>query len=244
MSDLKFNFGYTKVKSTEKTKLVQKVFSDVAENYNIMNDLMSFGTHRYWKKKFVDTINPINNERIIDIGSGTGDIAKSILKREFKGTLHLLDLNKRMLKIGKKSLKKNNGVFFHQGNAEKLKFQNNYFDKYIISFCLRNITNINKSFEEAYRVLKPGGSYFCLEFSKPKSDYVNKFYKTYKKNILPFLGEIVAKNKNAYSYLNESIDLFPDQKKLKFMMEKNGFINVTYINLFDGIVTIHKGYKV
>ena len=243
MIKLNSSFGYTKVKPTEKTRLVQNVFSDVAKNYDLMNDLMSFGAHRFWKKKFTEIINPKNNETIIDIGSGTGDIAINILKNKFNGNLHLLDLNKEMLNIGKKRINKRNNVFFHHGNAEKLKFKNNYFDKYIISFCLRNITNIEKSFEEAYRVLKPGGSYFCLEFSKPKSDYVNKLYNTYKKNILPFLGELVAKNKNAYNYLNESIDLFPNQKKLKSMMEKNGFNNVSYINLFDGIVTIHKGYK-
>ena len=136
-----------------------------------MNDLMSFGSHRLWKKKFVEIINPKKNEMIIDIGSGTGDIAKNILKTKFNGELHLLDLNSQMINIGKSTIGKNKNVFFHKGNAEDLKFKQNTFDKYIIAFCLRNITNIEKSIEEALRVLKPGGIYYCLEFSSSKLYY-------------------------------------------------------------------------
>ena len=244
MSKLNSSFGYTKVNPKEKTKLVQKVFSKVAKNYDLMNDLMSFGSHRFWKKKFVEIINPKKNEMIIDIGSGTGDIAKNILKTKFNGELHLLDLNSQMLNIGKSTIRKNKNVYFHQGNAEDLKFKNNTFDKYAIAFCLRNITNIEKSIEEALRVLKPGGIYFCLEFSSPNSILTSQLYKKYRTKTLPLIGKLIAKNKEAYKYLSESIDLFPNQEKLKFIIEKIGFSSVSYINLFDGIVAIHKGYKI
>ena len=244
MSKLNSSFGYTKVNPKEKTKLVQKVFSKVAKNYDLMNDLMSFGSHRFWKKKFVEIINPKKNEIIIDTGSGTGDIAKNILKTKFNGELHLLDLNSQMLNIGKSTIRKNKNVYFHQGNAEDLKFKNNTFDKYAIAFCLRNITNIEKSIEEALRVLKFGGIYFCLEFSSPNSILTSQLYKKYRTRTLPLIGKLIAKNKEAYKYLSESIDLFPNQEKLKYIIEKIGFSSVSYINLFDGIVAIHKGYKI
>ena len=244
MSKLNSSFGYTKVNPKEKTKLVQKIFSKVAKNYDLMNDLMSFGSHRFWKKKFVEIINPKKNEIIIDIGSGTGDIAKNILKTKFNGELHLLDLNSQMLNIGKSTIRKNKNVYFHQGNAEDLKFKNNTFDKYAIAFCLRNITNIEKSIEEALRVLKPGGIYFCLEFSSPNSILTSQLYKKYRTRTLPLIGKLIAKNKEAYKYLSESIDLFPNQEKLKYIIEKIGLSSVSYINLFDGIVAIHKGYKI
>ena len=244
MNKLYSNFGYTKVKPGEKTQLVQEVFSDVANKYDIMNDLMSFGTHRFWKKIFVEIINPKNDETIIDIGSGTGDIAKKILKTKFKGKLHLLDLNPEMLKIGKASIKKNKNIFFHKGNAEKLKFNNNHFDKYIIAFCLRNITNIELSIKEALRVLKPGGIYYCLEFSSPNSIITSNIYKNFKNKTLPWIGKKFANNEHAYKYLSESIELFPNQEKLKIILEKAGFNNVSYIDLFDGIVSIHKAYKI
>ena len=244
MNKLNSSFGYTKVKPKEKTKLVQNVFSEVAKNYDLMNDLMSFGSHRFWKKKFVEIINPKKDEIIIDVGSGTGDIAKNILKTKFNGELHLLDLNLQMLNIGKSTIKKNKNVYFHHGNAEDLKFKENTFDKYTIAFCLRNITNIEKSIEEALRVLKPGGIYFCLEFSSPNSILSSQFYKKYRTKTIPWIGKLITRNKEAYKYLSESIDIFPNQEKLKYIIEKIGFSSVSYINLFDGIVAIHKGYKI
>ena len=244
MSKFNSNFGYTKVKNKEKTELVQKVFSEVAKNYDLMNDLMSFGSHRLWKKKFVEIINPKKNELIIDVGSGTGDIAKNILKAKFNGELHLLDLNYKMLNICKSTIRKNNNVYFHQGNAEDLEFKENTFDKYTIAFCLRNITDIEKSIKEALRVLKPGGIYFCLEFSSPNSILTSQLYKKYRTRTLPWIGKLITRNKEAYKYLSESIDLFPNQKKLKYIIEEIGFSGVSYINLFNGIVTIHKGYKI
>ena len=237
-----YNFGYTKVSSKEKTKLVQKIFSDVSDNYDLMNDIMSFGAHRLWKKIFIDIVNPSNNERIIDVGSGSGDLVLEIQKKCLNARIDIVDLNKEMLQKGKKRINKGNVDFYLQ-NAENLSFENNVYDKYLISFCLRNITNIDKSFREAYRILKPGGTYYCLEFSKPNSFFISNIYSFYKSNFIPFFGKIFSNNRDAYNYLNESIDMFPSQEYLKKRLEKVGFKSIKYINLFDGIVSIHKGFK-
>ena len=238
-----FNFGYTKVNAKEKTKLVQNVFSNVSDKYDLMNDIMSFGTHRLWKKRYVDLINPIDNEKIIDVGSGSGDIVKELLKRNNNIWIDVVDLNSKMIEIGKKKIK-NKKINFHINNAENLKFKNNIFDKYLISFCLRNITNLEESLSEAFRILKPGGKFFCLEFSKPESFFISKIYNKYKSNFIPFVGELISKNKSAYNYLSESIDLFPNQNELKYKLINAGFANVYYINLFNGIVSIHIGFKI
>ena len=217
-----YNFGYTKVNSKQKTKLVQNVFSSVAPSYDIMNDLMSLGMHRLWKKRFVEAVD---------------------LKENLPISLYLLDLNEEMLLEGRKRLKKEKNIKYFIGNAEKLNFENNFFDKYTISFCLRNVTEYLLSIKEAYRVLKPGGKYCCLEFSTPKSSLISSSYKIYKSRILPLLGEIVAKDKNAYNYLSESIDLFPSQEELSQNLRDCGFTKVETINIFNGIVAIHTGYK-
>ena len=236
------NFGYSKVTPKEKTKLVQKVFSDVANNYDLMNDVMSFGAHRLWKKSFIDIVNPSAGDKIIDVGSGSGDLVLEILKRDLNLKIDMIDLNKEMLLEGKKRIKNNNVKFFQQ-NAEKLNFLNNIYDKYLISFCLRNVTDIDQSFKEAFRILKPGGQYYCLEFSRPNSFVLANIYSYYKSNIIPTFGKIFSNNRDAYNYLNESIDLFPTQDELKKRIEAAGFKSVKYKNLFDGIVSIHTGYK-
>ena len=236
------NFGYSKVTTKEKTKLVQKVFSDVANNYDLMNDVMSFGAHRLWKKSFIDIVNPCEGDKIIDVGSGSGDLVLEILKRDLNLKIDMIDLNKEMLLEGKKRIKNNNVKFFQQ-NAEKLSFLDNIYDKYLISFCLRNVTDIDQSLKEAFRILKPGGQYYCLEFSKPNSFVLTNMYSYYKSNIIPTFGKIFSNNRDAYNYLNESIDLFPNQDDLKKRIETAGFKSVKYTNMFDGIVSIHTGYK-
>ncbi len=239
-----YNFGYTKVNSKQKTKLVQNVFSSVASNYDIMNDLMSLGMHRLWKKRFVEIIDISQNDLILDVGSGSGDIAIEIIKQKLSSNLYLLDLNKEMLEKGKGRLKHEKNINYFIGNAENLNFESNLFDKYVISFCLRNVTDYVLSIKEAYRVLKPGGKYCCLEFSSPKSPFISSSYKIYKSKILPLLGDIIAKDKNAYKYLSESIDLFPSQDELSRIIIECGFEKVESINMFNGIVAIHTGYKI
>ena len=239
-----YNFGYTKVNPKQKTKLVQNVFSSVASNYNLMNDLMSLGMHRLWKKRFVEIIDIRKDDFILDVGSGSGDIANEIIKQKISSNLYLLDLNKKMLDQGKKRFQNQKNINFNIGNAENLKFEDNFFDKYLISFCLRNITEYELSIKEAYRVIKPGGKYCCLEFSTPQSPLILNSYKLYKSNILPLLGKIIARDKNAYKYLSESIDLFPTQEELCKVLSRYGFENVKSLNLFNGIVAIHTAYKI
>ena len=243
MNNLKINFGKRKVSPNVKTLLVQKVFSEVAKNYDTMNDFMSFGAHRLWKSELIDLLNIQSKDKIIDIGSGTGDLIDLILKKNLANSLYSVDLNDEMLNYAKKKFK-DNDIKFIRANAEKLPFKDNSFDIYIISFCLRNITNINKALFEAFRILKPGGVFYCLEFSKPEINLINKIYNNYKEKIIPWMGEKIAGNKNAYKYLEESITLFPNQREMLIKLKKIGFFETKYINIFNGIVAIHSGFKV
>ena len=246
MNNLKTNFGKRKITAEKKTPLVQKLFSEVSTKYDLMNDIMSFGTHRLWKKRLIEIMNINSNDKIIDVGSGTGDLTKIILKENKNALIYSVDLNLEMLNEAKKRFneqqKKN--IKFINANAENLPFENNFFDKYVISFCLRNITYIEKALHESFRILKPGGIFYCLEFSAPTSSVINKIYSKYKNKIVPFMGEKVANNKNAYKYLEESISQFPNQKILLDKINNAGFERTSYINLFDGIVSIHIGFKI
>ena len=243
MDNIKINFGKRKVTKNEKTYLVQEVFSNVAKNYDAMNDFMSFGAHRLWKLELIELMNIQKNDKIIDVGSGTGDLISLILRKNITNTIYSIDLNSKMLNYGKKKFK-NKNIKFIKANAEKLPFKDNIFDKYTISFCLRNVTDIDKALNESYRVLKPGGVFHCLEFSTPKNYNINKIYKSYKKNIIPWIGEKIAQNRKAYEYLDESIDLFPSQTNLLNSLKKIGFFETKYIDLFNGIVSIHSGFKI
>ena len=243
MDNLKTSFGKQKIKEGQKTKLVQNVFSEVSKKYDLMNDLMSFGTHRLWKNNLIELMNIQNSDKIIDVGSGTGDLIKIIKKKKSNVSITSIDLNIEMLKFGKNKFT-NKNINWINCNAEKLPFKDDLFDKYIISFCLRNITYIDKALSESMRILKPGGTFFCLEFSTPQSPLVKKIYKFYKKNIIPFIGEKIADNKKAYRYLEQSISQFPHQENLLTHLKKIGYINTSYTNLFDGIVCIHKATKI
>jgi len=225
-------------------RLVSKVFRDVFDKYDLMNDLMSLGIHRLWKKEFIYCLNPQKNTKLIDVASGTGDIAKLYLEKiNFAGFAYCLDENKEMLEINKKKFKNKSTVKWFCNNAEKLPFKNNTFDYYTISFGIRNIENINIALKEAYRVLKPGGRFLCLEFSKVKNEIINKIYKSYSKSI-PKIGKIVVGKEEPYEYLINSIDKFYNQEKLIELIKKNKFDNVTYRNLSSGIVAIHSGWKI
>ena len=243
MDNLKKNFGKRKVSPNQKTLLVQGVFSDIAQKYDIMNDLMSFGAHRLWKSELIEILNIQKNDKIIDVGSGTGDLINLILKKNSDSELFSVDLNRKMLDYGQKKFK-GKKIKFVRANAEKLPFKENIFDKYIISFCLRNVTDINKALIEAKRVLKPGGIFYCLEFSTPKTNIVKKVYNSYKKNIIPWIGEKIVQNREAYQYLEESISLLPKQKELIDNLKRVGFFETKYINMFNGIVSVHIGFKI
>ncbi|MBP36939.1 MAG: bifunctional demethylmenaquinone methyltransferase/2-methoxy-6-polyprenyl-1,4-benzoquinol methylase UbiE [Candidatus Pelagibacter sp.] len=243
MDNLKTSFGKRKVTATLKTSLVQEVFTNVAEKYDGMNDFMSLGAHRLWKKELIDLMNIQLTDTIIDVGSGTGDLIDLILNKKKINSIYSIDLNDEMLQYGKKRFK-NKNVHFVKANAENLPFKNNFFDKYIVSFCLRNVTDIKKALNEALRILKPGGTFYCLEFSSPKSSLINSIYKSYKKNIIPWIGKKIAENEEAYQYLQESIDQFPSQEELLLNLTQIGFYQTKYLNMFNGIVSVHIGYKI
>ena len=227
-----------------KAGLVDGVFNKVYDKYDLMNDFMSFGIHRLWKKNLMNWMNPTKNKKYLDVACGTGDLGKLFLDYTDKnGEIISSDSNSKMIEKGKKRLSKYKNIKWVVAEAEKLPFKNDTFDFYTISFGLRNTKNLDKSLSEAYRVLKPGGKYCCLEFSTPKSSLVSNSYKIYKSKILPLLGEIIAKDKRAYTYLSESIDLFPSQEELSKCLINCGFEKIETINLFNGIVAIHIGYK-
>jgi demethylmenaquinone methyltransferase/2-methoxy-6-polyprenyl-1,4-benzoquinol methylase len=172
MGNLKKSFGKRKVTTALKTSLVQEVFTNVAEKYDGMNEFMSLGAHRLWKKELIDLMNIQSADTIIDVGSGTGDLIDLILNKGITNSIYSIDLNNAMLQHGKKRFK-HKDVYFVNANAESLPFKNNFFDKYIVSFCLRNVTDMKKALNEALRILKPGGTFYCLEFSSPKSSLIN-----------------------------------------------------------------------
>tara|TARA_Y100000590_G_scaffold466035_1_gene640101 strand:- start:2018 stop:2722 length:705 start_codon:yes stop_codon:yes gene_type:complete len=224
--------------------LVTKVFQDVFHKYDLMNDIMSLGIHRLWKKSFINLLNPQKNTKLIDVASGTGDIAKLYLNKvDYNGLVSCVDENKGMLNLSKKKFKKNNNIKWYCSSAEKLPFKNNNFDYYTISFGIRNINNVDNALKEAYRVLKPGGRFLCLEFSKVKSEILNKFYKTYSKSI-PQLGKFIVGKSEPYEYLINSIEEFYSQDQFFEKIEKQNFANVSYRNLSGGIVAIHSAWKV
>ena len=211
--------------------LVQNVFDKVFDKYDLMNDLMSLGIHRYWKKELICMMNPSFNQKLIDVGCGTGDIGM-LYSKATKNLTEILnvDPNKKMIQQGKKRLNKFSNIKWKSNPAEKLEIKDNSFDFYTISFGLRNTKNLNKSLSEAHRVLKKGGRFFCLEFSKIDNDYLNFVYQNYSK-ILPVVGELIVGDKKPYEYLVKSIKEFIDQDELVNLMKKNKFVKCKYLNL-------------
>ncbi len=227
-----------------KFEKAKKVFNDVYDKYDLMNDLMSFGIHRIWKERLVDWMNPKKTDCLIDLASGTGDIARAFLKRtDNLAKVTCVDPNKLMIEEGKAKLKSFKNIDWICAPAEKLPFRNEQFDIYSVSFGLRNFSNIDKSLQEARRVLKIGGRIICLEFSKIENEILNQFYKVYSKTI-PIIGKYVVGSAEPYEYLNRTIDKFYNQEELLNLFKKNGFDNVQYRNLSGGIVSIHSGWKI
>jgi len=227
-----------------KKGLVQNVFNQVYDQYDLMNDLMSLGVHRIWKKNLLNMMNPSAKQKLIDVACGTGDIAKIYLKSLGKNAeVTCVDPNKGMINIAKKKLPKYKNLKWYISSAESLPVPSNYFDFYTISFGLRNTKNIKKSLKESYRVLKPGGRFLCLEFSKIQNANLNNLYKKYSR-LIPVIGKIVVGKKEPYQYLIKSIENFVNQDELMDLMQESKFDKCDYTNLSGGIVSIHSGWKI
>ena len=234
------------MKSTiqDKNKLVNSVFSQVYKKYDLMNDIMSLGVHRVWKEKFIDWMNPQPNTKLIDVASGTGDIANLFFTRsDGTGEVICVEPNKEMLSRGKIKLKKYKSVKWINSSAESIPVEGNTFDYYSISYGIRNVSDINKVLKEAFRVLKPGGRFMCLEFSKIDNEILNFLYKQYSKTI-PYIGKFIVGSDKPYKYLIDSIDKFYNQKELSKLIKNNGFSNVEFRNVSNGISAIHSGWKI
>ncbi|MFT6332481.1 MAG: demethylmenaquinone methyltransferase/2-methoxy-6-polyprenyl-1,4-benzoquinol methylase [Lentimonas sp.] len=252
MTQEKTHFGFKTVDEKHKASLVGQVFSSVASKYDVMNDFMSAGLHRIWKDKMVQEIKfaPSQNYKSIDVAGGTGDIAFRILKKSQKSNskvvIEVSDINEEMLEVGKqRAIDKNlfANLNFKPADGEKLPFADNSFDFYTIAFGIRNFTNVQNGLNEAFRVLKKGGKFVCLEFSQVNNFPLAKLYDLYSFNVIPKLGKLVAGDEDSYQYLVESIRKFPNQENFKKMIEKAGFKNVGFKSLNFGIVAIHTGIK-
>ncbi|WP_041393808.1 bifunctional demethylmenaquinone methyltransferase/2-methoxy-6-polyprenyl-1,4-benzoquinol methylase UbiE [Photobacterium profundum] len=241
------HFGYRTVAKDDKVNLVADVFHSVAAKYDIMNDMMSLGIHRVWKRFTIDCSGVRRGNRVLDLGGGTGDLtAKFSRIVGGEGQVILADINNSMLKVGRSKLRDSGivgNVGYVQANAEELPFPDDYFDCITISFCLRNVTDKEKALRSMYRVLKPGGRLLVLEFSKPIIEPLSKVYDAYSFYLLPKIGELIANDAESYRYLAESIRMHPNQETLKSMMDDAGFEQTNYYNLTGGIVALHRGFK-
>ena len=227
-----------------KKGLVQKVFDQVYDQYDLMNDVMSLGIHRLWKKNMVNMMNPSSNQKLIDVACGTGDIAKLFLNHVNKSSqITCVDPNKGMIEKGREKLNEFKNLNWIIAPAEKLPIENNLFDFYTISFGLRNTKSLDKALAEAYRVLKPGGRYLCLEFSKIQNSNLNLIYKNFSR-FIPSVGKLIVGKREPYEYLIKSIESFVNQDELIDLMRKNNFKKCTYRNLSGGIVSVHSGWKI
>ena len=241
------HFGFENVRAEEKAGKVADVFHSVASKYDIMNDLMSMGVHRIWKRLTIESSGVRPGYKVLDIAGGTGDLTMQFSKRAGeKGQVILADINSSMLNVGRDRLM-NQGyggnIQFVQANAETLPFPDNYFNCVSIAFGLRNVTDKDKAIRSMLRVLKPGGRLLILEFSKPSNELLSKVYDKYSFTALPFMGKLITNDSESYKYLAESIRMHPDQETLKGMMDSAGFVNCRFQNMTGGIVALHTGIK-
>lgn len=258
------SFGFKEVREEDKSKLVGNVFSNVASNYDLMNDMMSAGLHRLWKDRLVSKLNPFPGMKHLDVAGGTGDVAFRVLESinsvsrrakqdgpietEEATKIYVCDINPNMLNVGKKraierGLGEDQSLCWVQGDAEALSFEEGSMDGYTIAFGIRNVTHIEKALTEAYRVLKRGGRFLCLELSHVELPVFKELYDYYSFSIVPAMGELVAGDRESYQYLVESIRRFPKQEKFAQMIVDTGFQKVEYENLVGGVVSIHSGLK-
>lgn len=238
------HFGFRTVSQEEKTRLVKGVFSSVARRYDVMNDLMSGGIHRFWKDSLVRQMRARAGERVLDLAGGTGDIAFRLAKLDEAPDIVVCDINEEMVGVGRdRGIDRGllDGIEWTVGNAECLPFDDGVFDACCIAFGLRNVTQPPVALGEILRVLRPGGRFFCLEFSKVILPGLDKFYDAYSFSILPKIGKFIARDEDSYRYLAESIRQFPDQEGLAAMMRRAGFQTVAYESWSGGIVALHTG---
>ena len=250
--EAKSTFGFRDVDATEKVALVRGVFERVADRYDLMNDLMSAGVHRVWKDMAIARLNPRPGETIIDCAGGTGDMARRMVKRaravqKRRGgpdlRVCLMDYNAEMVRAGRQKGSEPE-ISWSVGDAMHLPLPDAFADAYVISFGIRNVADVQQALNEARRVLKPGGRFLCLEFSRPIADVMRKAYDAYSFKVIPALGGLVAGDRDSYQYLVESIRRFPDQKTLVGMMEKAGFSQTGFTNYSGGVVALHHGWAV
>ncbi|MCG6201404.1 bifunctional demethylmenaquinone methyltransferase/2-methoxy-6-polyprenyl-1,4-benzoquinol methylase UbiE [Psychromonas antarctica] len=241
------HFGFKTVQEDKKAELVAGVFHSVATKYDVMNDVLSLGIHRVWKRFTIDCSGIRKGQKALDLAGGTGDLTAKFSRIVGPtGQVVLADINDSMLKVGRSKLRDMGivgNVDYIQANAEELPFPDNFFDIVTIAFGLRNVTDKDKALASIYRVLKPGGRLLVLEFSKPIYKPLSKFYDFYSFNVLPKLGKLIANDSESYRYLAESIRMHPNQETLKEMMANVGFEDTEYFNLSAGIVALHRGYK-
>ena len=240
----KVSFGHEDVEPQEKTRRVRGVFSSVASSYDLMNDVMSGGLHRLWKDEFVRRVRPRRGEKILDMAGGTGDIAFRLARRGAEVTV--ADINPDMLGVGVDRAKRRglDGLVWAEENAERLSFPDGAFDAYTIAFGIRNVTDIDRALAEAYRVLKTGGRFFCLEFSQTRWPGFSTLYRRYSRDVVPRLGRLVARDPDSYRYLVESIERFPDMPAFSRRIEQAGFAQVRAEPILGGLVAIHSGWKI
>ncbi|MFC4624343.1 bifunctional demethylmenaquinone methyltransferase/2-methoxy-6-polyprenyl-1,4-benzoquinol methylase UbiE [Daeguia caeni] len=243
------SFGFRKVDETEKQGLVNDVFHKVAKRYDVMNDLMSAGMHRVWKDAMIAWLAPSKRSgwRSLDVAGGTGDIAFRIVEASGRQAhVTILDINGSMLGVGReRAIRKGliDNLDFVEANAEELPFEDNSFDAYTIAFGIRNVPHIDKALSEAYRVLKPGGRFLCLEFSEVEMPLLDKFYDAWSFNAIPAMGKMITGDADSYNYLVESIRKFPKQQDFAVMIEAAGFERVSFRNFTGGIAALHSGWK-